>query len=237
MQALILAGGKGTRLRPYTVSLPKPLVPVGDRPIAEILIRQLREHGFREIVISIGHLAELVEAYFGDGRRWGLRVRYVREDKPLGTAGPLRLAQGLDRDFLVLNGDVLTDADFSGMMRAHKAKKAAATLGVSRREVKIDFGIIRMDGGSRFAEYVEKPSYEHHVSMGINVFNRRVRRHIRPGEALGIPDLVERVHHAGERVECHVHAGRWLDIGRIEDFQKAQDLFEKDGRKLLPPAP
>lgn len=235
MQAVILAGGKGTRLKPYTVSLPKPLVPVGDYPIAEILVRQLRHYGFGEIVISTGHLAELVEAYFGNGRRWGLRIRYVREDKPLNTAGALKLIRGLDENFLVVNGDILTTLNFKSLMDYHRQRKALATIGACRRQAQIDFGIIQMDGESRFSDYIEKPSYPYSVSMGVNVFNRRIQKLIEPGEAIGIPDLVKRAHGAGEAVHCYLHRGEWLDIGRVDDYQKAQDIFENNGKKFLSP--
>jgi NDP-sugar pyrophosphorylase family protein len=233
MQAVLLAGGKGTRLRPYTVSLPKPLVPVDDYPIAEIVVRQLRRFGFREIIISTGHLAELVEAYFGSGKKWGVKIRYVREDKPLNTAGALKLIRGLDEHFLVMNGDLLTTLDFGRMLSEHKKKGRFATIGVCRREVRIDFGVIELLSGNRFADYIEKPTYAHHVSMGVNVFNRRVQKYIEHGESIGIPDLIRRAKEAGEEIHCHVHSGEWLDIGRVDDYQHAQDVFEANSKRYL----
>lgn len=231
MQAVILAGGKGTRLRPFTMSLPKPLVPVGEHPIIEIVLRQLKHFGFGEVIISTGHLAELIEAYCGNGRKWGLKLRYVREDKPLSTAGALKLIRGLKTDFLTINGDILTTLDFRDLFRFHVKSGAMATLGVCRRQTTVDFGVIGLDGGGLVETYQEKPSYRYLVSMGVNVFDRRVLSHIAPGEALGIPDLVRRVRESGARVAGYDAAPQWLDIGRPEDYAAAQELLDDPRRK------
>ncbi|MDD5630087.1 MAG: sugar phosphate nucleotidyltransferase [Elusimicrobia bacterium] len=236
MQAVILAGGKGTRLRPFTTSLPKPLVPVGDLPIIEIVLRQLKHFGFAEVIISTGHLAELIEAYCGDGRRWRLRIRYVREDKPLSTAGALRLIRGLRPDFLTINGDVLTTLDFRALYDFHRRSRPAATVSVCERQTVVDFGTIRLDEQDRLQAYVEKPAYRYLVSMGVNVFDRKVLSLIKPGEALGIPDLIARVRGSGGCVMGYRSQADWLDIGRSEDYQAAQDLFASPRRraKYLP---
>ena len=231
MQAVILAGGKGTRLRPFTTSLPKPLVPVGDLPIIDIVLRQLRHRGFREVILSTGHLAELIMAYCGSGRKWGLRIRYVREDKPLSTAGALKLIRGLREDFLTINGDVLTDLDFGSLVRRHRRSGAAATIAVCERQTVVDFGTIRLDEQDRVQSYVEKPSYRYLVSMGVNVFDRKVIRHIRPGEALGIPELIARLRGAGLPVIGFRNRASWLDIGRPQDYQEAQDIFADPKRR------
>ncbi len=231
MQAVILAGGKGTRLRPFTTSLPKPLVPVGDLPIIEIVLRQLKARGFREAVISTGHLAELIEAYCGDGRRWGLRLRYVREDKPLSTAGALKLIRGLSPQFLTINGDILTDLDYRALAAAHRRSGARATLALCERRSTVDFGVISLDERDRVQAYAEKPSTRYLVSMGVNVFDRRVLEHIRPGEALGIPDLIGRVRAAGGLVAGFRNKARWLDIGRPEDYEAAQAIFAVPSRR------
>ncbi|HAM34771.1 MAG TPA: nucleoside-diphosphate-sugar pyrophosphorylase [Elusimicrobia bacterium] len=225
MQAVILAGGKGTRLRPFTTSLPKPLVPVGDYPIIEIVLRQLKHFGFNEVIVSTGHLAELIEAYCGDGRRWRLRIRYVREDKPLSTAGALKLIRGLREDFLTINGDILTTLDFRALFAGHRRSRAAATIAVCQRQTLVDFGTIRLDAENRLQAYVEKPAYRYLVSMGVNVFDRKVLGLIRPGEAIGIPELISRLREAGEPVIGFRNGAEWLDIGRPEDYQAAQDLF------------
>ena len=225
MQAVILAGGKGTRLRPFTSTLPKPLVPVGEHPIIDIVLRQLKAHGFGEVIISTGHLAKLIEAYCGNGRRWGLRIRYVREDKPLSTAGALRLIRGLRQDFLTINGDVLTTLDFRALYDFHRRSQAAATVSVCERQTVVDFGTIRLDEQDRLQAYVEKPSYRYLVSMGVNVFDRKVLGLIQPGEALGIPELITRLRGAGDCVMGFRNRADWLDIGRPEDYQTAQDIF------------
>lgn len=231
MQAVILAGGKGTRLWPFTTSLPKPLVPVGDYPIIEIVLRQLRHHGFREVILSTGHLAELIMAYCGDGRKWKLRIRYVREDKPLSTAGALKLIRGLGPDFLTINGDVLTDLDFRKLIERHRRLRAAATIAVCERQTTVDFGTIRLDDQDLLQTYVEKPSYRYLVSMGVNVFSRKVVDFIRPGEALGIPELISRLHGAGKPVRGYRSSAAWLDIGRPSDYQAAQDIFADPRRR------
>jgi NDP-sugar pyrophosphorylase family protein len=226
MHAVILAGGKGTRLRPYTTVLPKPLMPVGDMPVLEIVLRQLRRHGFTRVTLAVSYLAELIEAYCGDGSRFGLSLAYSRETRELSTAGPLKLVPGLDRTFLAMNGDVLTTLDYRGLVEAHRQSGAAATVAVHRRKVKIDYGVIRPDASGALSEYVEKPEFDYLVSMGVNVFDPRALDHIRPDETLGIPDLMRRLVEAGETVRTHEPDCLWLDIGRVEDYEQAVDLFE-----------
>ena len=212
MQAVILAGGKGTRLRPYTTSIPKPLVPLGEHPILEILLRQLSRKGFRDIVISTGHLAELIEAYCGTGKKWGVRIRYAREKKALSTAGCLRAIKDLKTHFLVVNGDILTNLDFSKIYRQHLKRKGWATIGVVPRESKVDYGVIELGPNSTLAKYIEKPSLPYLVSMGVNVFDRRAIGLIRKGESLGIPDLILRLKAQKKEVYCYKSGASWLDI-------------------------
>lgn len=224
MQAVILAGGKGTRLRPFTATLPKPLVPVGDYPIIELVVRQLKAHGFTEIIVSTGHLAELIEAYCGDGKRWGLKIRYVREDKPLSTAGALKLIKGLKSDFLTINGDVLTTLDFKKLFAFHQKRGAHATIAVCRRKRTVDFGVIGLDGSDTLVSYTEKPAYEYLVSMGVNVFDKRVLELIKKDEAIGIPELIARLREHGKTILGFRNTAEWLDIGRPEDYETAQQL-------------
>jgi NDP-sugar pyrophosphorylase family protein len=235
-QAVILAGGRGTRLRPLTFSLPKPLVPLGERPVLDILLGQLKRAGVEEAVISTGYMASLLEAFCGDGSRWGLKVRYAREEAPLHTAGPLAMIDGLDEDFLVANGDVLTTLDFKALWRAHRAAGAAATIAVCERRVPVDFGVVETGPGGELARYSEKPSLSYMVSMGINLLNRRCLKHIRRGEALGMPDLLLRAKAAGEKVMCHAGAADWLDIGRPEDYEAAQEKVRQAPEKYFPDA-
>ena len=233
VQAVILAGGKGSRLRPYTKVLPKPLVPLDDFPISEIIIRQLKFYGLKNIVISTGHLAELIETYFGDGRRWGVCIRYVRERKPLGTAGALRLIKNLADDFLVINGDTLTNINFKKLMVSHKAKKASATIVVKERVVKTDFGVIKYDKEDMFLDYIEKPEHRTFVSTGINVFNKKCQKYIKRSESIGMPELMLRMKDLRQSIYCHKTKDIWLDLGRSDDLEKAQGIFRRGKKKFL----
>lgn len=230
-QAVILAGGKGTRLRPFTATLPKPLVPVGDHPIIEIVLRQLKHFGFTDVVVSTGHLAELIEAYCGNGRRWGVRIRYVREDKPLSTAGALKLIRGLQPRFLTINGDVLTTLDYGALHERHRREDADVTVAVQEREYRVDFGVLELDDRDRLKTFREKPAHRYLVSMGVNMISRRALRHIRAGEAVGIPDLIARVQAGGGTVLGYRNKADWLDIGRPQDYEAAQELFSSPARR------
>jgi NDP-sugar pyrophosphorylase family protein len=233
MQAIILAGGKGTRLKPFTISFPKPLVPIGDYPILEIIIRQLARFGFDRITISTGHLAELIEAYFGDGRRWGVAIEYVRENTPLNTAGALKLVQKCDDNFLVMNGDILTTLDYRSFFETHLTKGAMATVANKVRDSKIDFGVLKYGEDGFLRDYVEKPVYTFSVSMGVYVLSKACQNLIKPGESLGMPDLLMRITNSGQKVYCHKSDCYWLDIGRVDDYEKAQDEFETHKKEFL----
>lgn len=237
MRAVILAGGKGTRLRPYTTVFPKPLMPIGDMPILEIVMRQLKHAGFDHVTLAVSYLAELIEAYCGDGSRFGLRIEYSREREALSTAGPLRLIPGLDQTFLVMNGDVLTTLDYAALIRHHRASGAAATIAMHRRTIQIDFGVVETGAGGDLERYIEKPRYDYQVSMGINVLEPRALDQIAPGEALGMPDLMLRLKAAGERVSTFETPCLWLDIGRVDDYERALDTFESRRAEFLPGSP
>jgi len=236
-RAVILAGGLGTRLRPYTTVLPKPLMPVGDRPILDIVIRQLAQAGFGRITIATGYLAELIEAFFGDGARYGVSIDYFREQQPLGTVGALSLIEGLDEDFLVMNGDVLTDLDYRALLAHHEAGAHAATIAAHRRDVQISLGVMRFNSSedsSRVTDYVEKPTISYEVSMGVYCFSPRVRERIPQGQRLDFPELVLRLIAAGEVVRAWRSEDHWLDIGRPDDYEQAQDDFEKLRHRFIP---
>jgi NDP-sugar pyrophosphorylase family protein len=233
MKAVILAGGKGTRLRPYTVSFPKPLVPIGDYPILEVIIRQLARQGFIGITISTGHLAELIEAYFGDGSKWGVSIDYVREDKPLNTAGALELLDVRSEDFLVMNGDVLTTLDYSAFLQEHVRRSAMASVATAEREAMIDFGVVDIGSDGSLAGWREKPRFAYDVSMGVYAISESARQLIGTGEALGMPDLLLRVKERGGLVYCHRSECDWLDIGRVDDYQRAQEIFEESAGRYL----
>ena len=233
MRAVILAGGKGTRLRPFTTVIPKPLMPIGDISILEVVLKQLKGAGFTRVTLAVSYLAELIEAFAGDGSRFGLKIDYSRETKELSTAGPLNLIQDLGEPFLVMNGDLLTTLDYGRLISEHKASGAAATLAVHPRNVKIDLGVIESTDGE-LSGYTEKPEYSYTVSMGINCLDPRALNFIEPDETLGMPDLFMRLKNAGESVRVFEEPCRWLDIGRHDDYEQAVELFEANRSEFLP---
>jgi NDP-mannose synthase len=234
---VILAGGLGTRLRPYTTVLPKPLMPVGDRPIVDIVVRQLVRAGVERITIATGYLAELIEAFFGDGSRYGVQIDYFREEEPLGTVGALSLIDGLDHDFLIMNGDILTDMDYSALIEYHRRGGQAATIAARHRDVQVTLGVMdfTQDGDPTLVTgYFEKPVLSYVVSMGVYCFTPRVREHIPTGERLDFPELVLRLIAAGETVRAWHSDSHWFDIGRPEDYEQAQDSFAQLRDRFLP---
>lgn len=233
MKAVILAGGKGTRLAPYTTVLPKPLMPVDDRPILDIVIHQLVRYGITEIILSVGHLAELLEAYFQDGSRYGVRLTYARETQPLGTAGPLALIDGLDQTFLMMNGDILTTLDYRTLIECHRQQGGILTIATHTRQVNIDLGVIHVNGQQELVEYIEKPTLDYLVSMGIYVFEPAVLRYIEPGVRLDFNELVVRLLTHQERVVAYPCTDYWLDIGRPDDYQQATEVFTHHRAEFL----
>jgi NDP-sugar pyrophosphorylase family protein len=234
VDAILLAGGRGARLGPYTAVLPKPLVPLGDVPVLEILLRRLRMHGMTNLAICTGHLAELIMAFFGNGARFGVKLNYTREDQPLGTAGPIRNVENLGDPFVVMNGDLLTTLDLTALLASHRNSDADATIAVYPREVQIDFGVMEVGTDDLLQHYREKPVYQFDVSMGVYVFKRRVLELIAPNERLDIPELVTRIQGSGGRVACYRSDCHWLDIGRPDDYARAQEQFERDRSVFLP---
>lgn len=232
--AIILAGGKGRRLHPYTINFPKPLAPVADMPILEIVIRQLKHAGFNEFTFAVGHLAELLMAYFGDGSKWDVSINYSREEKPLGTVAPLTLIDNLPEQFLVMNGDVLSTIDYGQLYRYHIDNEAELTIACHRRQVKIDLGVIEFDHRMRVTGYREKPTLPYDVSMGVYIFNRSVLDLVPPGEYTDLPTLVHRLMDSGRRVKVFLSDCEWLDIGRPEDYTEATEFFMKKRRDFLP---
>ncbi len=226
MKAVILAGGKGTRLAPYTTIFPKPLMPLGEKPILEIIIKQLKSHNFKEVTLAVGYLAELIKAYFSDGSDLGIKINYSKEDVPLGTAGPLSLIEGLNETFLVMNGDVLTSLSYSNLIDYHKDRGGVATIAISRRIALVDFGVIKFEPDSGvIKDYTEKPTLKYDVSMGIYVFEPEVLRYIPKGHKLDFPDLIKILLGHGEKVIGYLSEDKWLDIGRHDDYAIAQDEY------------
>lgn len=235
MKAVLLAGGRGTRLAPYTNVLPKPLMPVGDMPIIEILLRQLKVYGVTDVVIAVGYLASLIQAYVGDGSRFGLNVTYSMETTPLGTAGPLKLIKDLDDTFLIMNGDLLTSLNMGELIAFHRQHKAVATISTIVRHTQITLGVIGTDEDFNVNSYTEKPSYDFRVSMGISVLEPEVLQYIPEGKPFDVPDLIKALIAAEKPVKAFpFENGYWLDIGRPEDYQKAMDDIDHIKRQILP---
>jgi NDP-sugar pyrophosphorylase family protein len=234
MKAVILAGGKGARLRPYTLVLPKPLMPISDMPILEVLLRQMKAAGVDHVILTVGHLAGLLQTFFQDGSRWGLKIDYSFEEHPLGTAGPLSLIEGLDSTFLVANGDVLTTLSITEMLAYHRRCGGIATIAMHRRKVHIDLGVIHVNGGSEIVGYTEKPDIDYQVSMGIYLFEPRILDYIPRNVYLDFPDLVQKLLAAGERVIGYPFEGYWQDLGRADDYEQATADFERMKAQFLP---
>ena len=234
MKAVILAGGRGTRLAPYTYVLPKPMMPVGDRAILEILLRQMKRAGINHVVLTVGHLASLMQAFFQDGEQFDLNITYSFEPKPLGTAGPLSLVPNLDRTFLVTNGDVLTLLDINDLFEFHRQQGGICTIAMHERQVKVELGVIETEDDYNIKGYIEKPSFDFKVSMGMYVFEPEVLNYIPEGDYLDFPDLIHKLLDAGEKVVGYPFDGYWMDLGNPEDYAQANQDFERMRGQFLP---
>ena len=225
-RAVILAGGMGTRLRPYTLVLPKPLMPIGEYPILEVIVRQLVRAGFDHITLAVNHQAEIIKAFFQNGERWGIRIDYSLEDQPLGTMGPLRLIHDLPTNFLVMNGDILTDLDYTAFHDDHVREDRIFTISSMRRAHKIDYGVLDTDAEGLLSGFREKPSVAYQVSMGVYMVSGRALQRIPVGRPYGFDTLMLDLLEARSPATVRPFAGYWLDIGRPDDYAQAIDEFE-----------
>lgn len=232
-RAIILAGGKGTRLRPYTVALPKPLMPIGEFPILEVIIRQLVRHGFDHVTMAVNHQAEIIRAFFQNGERWGIKIDYSLEDKPLSTMAPLRLINDLPEDFLVMNGDILTDLNYSDMFQEHVGRKNIFTISSHVRVQKIDYGVLEADASGYLSGFIEKPQTKYMVSMGIYMASRRILDFIPEGQSYGFDNLMLDLIAAKQPASVREFAGYWLDIGRPDDYMQAIEEFDQMKSRFL----
>jgi NDP-sugar pyrophosphorylase family protein len=228
MQAIILAGGKGTRLFPYTNVLPKPLMPIGDMPILEIIIRQLKKYGIIDITVSVGYLAGLIETFFGDGRKFGVKINYSMENEPLGTAGPLSLISPLNETFLLMNGDVLTSLNYTKFIEYHRTKESCLTIGLHSQSYQIPLGYIEHDLNYNVTNYIEKPEYKFDVGMGIYLMEPEILDYIEKGNKLDIPELVMKLISDKKKIVGYPTNEYWLDMGKHEEYDKAINDFEKN---------
>ena len=233
MRAIILAGGKGTRLRPYTTLIPKPLVPIGGKySILEVVLMQLADAGFERVTLAVNHLANLIQAYFGNGEKWGLEIDYSLEDRPLNTIGPLTLIDDLPDNCLVMNGDILCDLDYRKFFDTHVASGADVSVSSFRRDVKIDFGVLEYNDQNRLTSFREKPEYHFDVSMGIYCVNRRIIDNLSKGTSYGFDELMIDGITRGDHIAIQPFYGFWLDIGRPDDYAYADEHFSEFSDRL-----
>jgi NDP-sugar pyrophosphorylase family protein len=222
LKAVILAGGRGTRLKPFTTTIPKPLVPLGDRSILEVLIGRLKSCGITDLVLCVNHMSGLIMAYFGDGSAWNVSITYSIEEDFLGTVAPIKLIDDLPDNFLVMNGDLLTDLDFRELYDDHMQNEALLTVATYKRDYTIDFGVLEIENGRNVATgFKEKPSYDLNVSMGVYVFNRELLAYVPDEKPFGFDDLMLTLLAKKKEIRVHPYSGYWLDIGRPEDFDRA----------------
>ncbi len=227
MKAVILAGGKGTRLLPYTKVLPKPMMPIGDKPIVEIIMDQLSSYGFHEIIMAVGHLSNVIRRHFKGKYSNGVRLSYLEEEKPLGTAGCLALLPKPEEETLVMNGDILTSLNYAELMDYHRKKEAALTIAVSSKNVQLEFGIVRVDSNHQVIGYDEKPALPCDVSTGVYVYSPRVWNFLQPHHHLDFPALVKKLLQEGETISAYPYQGYWKDIGTHEEYETAVQDFEE----------
>lgn len=220
-RAIILAGGKGARLKPYTIALPKPLVPIGNKPILEIIINQLKDYEFDHITITINHLADIIKAFFEDGSKWGIKIDYSLEEKPLSTMGPLSLIKDLPENFLIMNGDVLSDINFRKFYNFHISQNSIFTISSYVREQKTDFGVLEIDSNNYLNDFKEKPIVQYDVSMGIYCANKKILNYIPYNKFFGFDNLMLDLLKSNNHPRIKRHNGYWLDIGRPDDYEKA----------------
>jgi NDP-sugar pyrophosphorylase family protein len=239
MRAVILAGGRGSRLAPFTTVIPKPLLPVDDMSILEIIIRQLARAGFDHITLTLGYMSTYFHSFVAQHRSLSrlARIDFVEEEKPTGTAGSLASIPNLRGTFLVMNGDILTDLDYTGLLAHHHANNGLLTIGLHQKDVKIDLGVIHSDSAGQVTDYIEKPTLTYGVSMGIYVYDEEVLNHIQAGEYLDFPSLVHRLLKAGRKVVTFPNRAAWLDLGRMEDLQRASEIFAQRRHDFLPGEP
>jgi len=227
MRAVILAGGRGTRCKPYTVVLPKPLMPIGEYPILEVIVKQLKYFGFNHITMTVNHQAEIIQAFFGKGEKWGLKIDYSLEDKPLSTMGPLQLIPDLPENFLVMNGDILTDLNFGDLFDYHIENKNIFTISAYKRELRSEYGVLELDSNNQLTGFKEKPVMKYDVSMGVYIANRSILNFIPQGIAYGFDHLMVDLLKALTPVKVRHFNGYWLDIGRPDDYMQAIEEFDK----------
>jgi len=224
MQAIILAGGQGTRLQPFTNIIPKPMVPINNKAIIEIVIQNLKKNGFKEIIISTNYMSDLIKTFCGDGKKYNIKIKYIKEKKMLGTIGPLKIIKNLKEDFLLINGDIITDLNINKFFKNHKKNKSIMTVSAKKIQNKIDYGVINVNNQNSLVAFKEKPNLNFLVSMGIYAFNKKILKHIPNNKYFGFDDLMKLMLKKKINVKIDISNKFWLDIGRYSDYIKAQKL-------------
>ena len=232
-RAIILAGGRGTRLKPYTVVLPKPLMPIGEYPILEVIIRQLAQNGFDHVTLAVNHQAEIIKAFFQNGERWGIKIDYSLETIPLGTMGPIKIIKDLPENFLVMNGDVITDLNYKFFFEEHSKSKNIFTISSKKRDNKIDYGVLEISNEGYLSNFKEKPEETYQVSMGIYMVSSEILNYIPINKFYGFDNLMVDLINAGKFVKVKKFNGYWLDIGRPDDYIKAIEDFDNIKNKIF----
>jgi NDP-sugar pyrophosphorylase family protein len=233
MRAVVLAGGEGARLKPYTYVLPKPLMPVGEYPVMEIIVRQLAYYGYKHITITVGYHAEIIQSFFGNGEKWNIKIDYSLEDKPLSTMGPLKLIKDLPDNFLVMNGDVLTDLNYNDLYAYHMSNRNIFTISAYQRVLKSEYGVLEINTENQLIGFQEKPVVTYDVSMGIYVVNNKILEYIPEGKIFGFDHLMRDLIKLHIPVSVKKYNGYWLDIGRPEDYTQAVEEFAALKEKFL----
>ncbi len=224
MTAVVMAGGLGSRLRPLTYSIPKPLLPIGEKPILEIILSRLRKSGFTKVFVTTNYQADLVKSYFGNGSRFGIELEYTTESEALGTAGALFLLKGrVSEPFLVVNCDILTKLDFARVHRFHCDSGAVMTVTAARYEMQVPYGVLEVNADS-VQRVVEKPSGSHLVLAGVYVVAPEVLEMYEP-KRMDVPELVNALTARGRKVAFYEIQDRWIDVGKMTDYEKVTNEF------------
>jgi len=225
---VLMAGGLGTRLMPLTKDTPKPLLPINGKPILERILEKLIEQGFHNFYISINYLGDKIRDYFGDGSRWEVNIKYIEEDKRLGTAGALyKLRDEIDKSFLVMNGDIITDFSFRELLDYHLEEQNFATMSVYEKNYRIPFGVVEFNSKREIISLVEKPLNKYYINMGIYALEPKALEYIPKDSFFDMPTLFQNLVDMGKRCGVYIFDGIWNDVGHLEDYNQVNFLMKK----------